>query len=275
MSGLVVVDKLSKVYGSKRGDVLVLDRTSFEIEERSFVSIVGPSGCGKTTLLRIVAGLTRASGGLVTVDQRPVEGPVRQCGFVFQSPVLLEWRTALDNVLLPVEVLHGRKDAARGRAHELLKLAGLTNFADHYPQELSGGMQQRVSICRALINDPKLLLMDEPFGALDALTREDMGRALLDIWDRTVKTVLFVTHSIDEAVYLSDRVLVMGHRPSSVLADLTIDLPRPRTDSVRSDVRFTHYCDLVRGAIHGRGQAIEQLPPDEDQPGGRRQEATR
>ncbi len=248
MPPLVVVRDVSKTFHSKRGDVSVLDRVSFEVPEGRFVSIVGPSGCGKTTLLRIVAGLTGSSGSVV-VDSRELTGPAQGIGFVFQSPVLLEWRTVLDNVLLPIEILRKSKSGAVARARQLLAMAGIEEFAQRYPNELSGGMQQRVAICRALIIDPKLLLMDEPFGALDALTREEMGRALLDIWQRTGKTVLFVTHSIDEAVYLSDRVLVMGPRPTGIRVDLDVPLPRPRDDSTRVDDRFFALCDAVRHQI--------------------------
>lgn len=255
MNGMVVVDEVSKTYRSRQGNVSVFDSLTFEIAERSFVSIVGPSGCGKTTLLRVLAGLVDYSDGTVVVDQAPVTGPIRDCGFVFQSPVLLEWRTAFDNVLLPIEVLRRPKAAARPRAEQLLSLAGLREFMGSYPQELSGGMQQRLAICRALITDPKLLLMDEPFGALDALTREEMATVLLDIWDGTEKTVLFVTHSIEEAVYLSDRVLVMGRRPSTIRADVAVELPRPRSRSVRGDPRFLECCEVLRRTIYGEDSA--------------------
>ena len=245
----VAVKGLSKSYETSSGAVDVIDDLTFDVQEGSFLSIVGPSGCGKSTLLRIIAGLTSRTTGDVIVDQNVVTSPIRGCGFVFQSSVLLEWRTVLDNVLLPIEILRRSRRAAVDRALELLAMAGLADFVNRYPHELSGGMQQRVSICRALITDPQLLLMDEPFGALDALTREDMGNALLRIWEETGKTVLFVTHSIDEAVYLSDRVIVMGRRPSSIRAALDIDLPRPRSDETRLTAKFNECGDLIRHAI--------------------------
>ena len=249
MAPLVSVRDVSKTFRSKRGDVSVLERVTFDVPEQRFVSIVGPSGCGKTTLLRIVAGLTGHSTGSVVVDSRELSGPAPGTGFVFQSPVLLEWRTVLDNVLLPIEILRRSKRDSVPRATQLLEMAGLEDFAHRYPNELSGGMQQRVAICRALIIDPKILLMDEPFGALDALTREEMGRALLDIWQGTGKTILFVTHSIDEAVFLSDRVLVMGPRPTGIRLDLDVPLPRPRSDATRLDERFLECCEQVRREI--------------------------
>ena len=189
---------------------------SLEVAEGEVVALIGPSGCGKTTLLRLAAGLIAPTSGEVWLLDKLVREPQRETGFVFQTPVLLPWRTVEDNVLFSIEMLGGNKESYRERTRELLALAGIGNFKDKYPSELSGGMQQRVAICRALVHNPKLLLMDEPFGALDALTREEMAIALLKIWDDSRKTILFVTHSISESIFLSDRVVVMTSRPGQI-----------------------------------------------------------
>ena len=211
-----------------------------------FVVVVGPSGCGKSTLLRIVAGLDQATAGAVEVEQRAVTGPIGSAGIVFQDPLLMPWRTTLQNVMLPIEVLRRDRRAYRQRAGELIRLVGLQGFEDRYPYELSGGMQQRVALARALIADPDVLLMDEPFAALDEITREQMSLELLRIWTETRKTVLFVTHSIAEAVFLADRVVVLSARPGVVRADITIELPRPRTAKLRGVHRYTEYCQQIR-----------------------------
>jgi NitT/TauT family transport system ATP-binding protein len=244
-NGLIELDKLGMTYQAASGPVEALAGISLSVGGGEFVSLVGPSGCGKSTLLRIVAGLRPATSGTVTVTGRKVVRPIPDIGMVFQAPVLLKWRSILDNVLLPAELAGKDPAALRGRALELLEMAGLSGFAEKLPRELSGGMQQRAALCRALLLDPPLLLMDEPFGALDAMTRDDMALELLRIWGETGggakssrKTVLFVTHSIAEAVFLSDRVIVMTARPGRIAADLAIDLPRPRTVEVRASETF-------------------------------------
>src|SRR2546421_4711496 len=235
----IEVRNLSKVYASQDGPVQALSDLSFAIADQEFVTIVGHSGCGKTTLLKIVAGLLSASSGSVTVRGRAVSAPLKDVGMVFQRPVLLKWRTILDNVMLPIEMLHlPRADGAQ-RAIDLLKLAGLIDFRHHYPAQLSGGMQQRAAICRALVHDPSLLLMDEPFGALDLMTREEMNFELLRIWSERRKTTLLVTHSISEAVFLADRVIVMTPRPGMVADIVAVNLPRPRMPETKLDPRFS------------------------------------
>ncbi len=243
-NGLIELDKLGMIYEAASGPVEALAGISLSVGTGEFVSLVGPSGCGKSTLLRIVAGLRPATTGTVSVAGRRVTKPIDDIGMVFQAPILLKWRTILENVLLPAELAGKDARALRGRAHELLEMAELHGFADKLPRELSGGMQQRASLCRALLLDPPLMLMDEPFGALDAMTRDDMALELLRIWgERDLprearKTVLFVTHSISEAVFLSDRVVVMSPRPGRIAADLRIDLPRPRTVELRATEAF-------------------------------------
>jgi NitT/TauT family transport system ATP-binding protein len=197
----------------------------------------------------MTAGVTETSAGTIAVAGQPVHGPVNDLGMVFQTPVLLEWRDVIGNIVLPMEILHRDVGASRERARELIEMVGLKGFENRYPHELSGGMQQRVAICRALVTDPPLLLMDEPFGALDALTRDDMAVELLRIWERTHKTILFVTHSIDEAVLLSDRVVVMTPRPGTVGMVVDVELPRPRTAEMRYDPTFAAFSQLLREAI--------------------------
>jgi NitT/TauT family transport system ATP-binding protein len=215
-----------------------LDRIDLTVTEGEFVAVVGPSGCGKSTLLRIIAGLLRHTAGSVLLDGHEVTGPQTGLGIVFQSPVLLEWRNVLDNVLLQLELRGIDPKAYVARAHELLAKVGLAEFHDRPPRELSGGMRQRAAIVRALIHDPPLLLMDEPFGALDALTREQMRIDLEELWMQTGKTVLFITHSIDEAVLLADRVIVMSPRPGRIEEVYEIALPRPRGLAARSHPLF-------------------------------------
>jgi len=237
---LLSIRELKKIYTTRDGELEALGSVSFDVFPGEFVTIVGPSGCGKTTLLKIVAGLLEKSGGHIDVDREQFD-PAREVGFVFQKALLLHWRRILDNVLLPVEILKMDRTEQRKNAEDLLDLVGLKGFERSYPKELSGGMQQRVSIARALIHNPKLLLMDEPFGALDALTRERMNLELLRIWQEARKTVLFVTHGINEAVFLSDRVIVLSARPSRMIKALDIDLPRPRTLEVRTSPEFGKY----------------------------------
>ena len=247
---LVDVDHVTKVYRpAKRQEILAVADLTFDVRDGEFLAIVGPSGCGKSTLLKMLAGLLPISGGAIRIAGKPVNGPVSYLGMVFQAPLLLKWRSVLENVMLPVEVLGREKAEYYPKALELLNLVGLEQFASHYPSELSGGMQQRAAICRALIHDPPLLLMDEPFGALDAMTREEMGVELLRIWEQKRKSILFVTHSIEEAVFLADRVLVLSARPSRVASFPKIDLDRPRHFASRFDERFRKYTEEIREAI--------------------------
>ncbi|MFJ6615355.1 ABC transporter ATP-binding protein [Streptomyces sp. NPDC091289] len=215
-------------FRSKKRDVTALSDVSLDVAPGEFVAIVGPSGCGKSTLLKLVAGLLTASSGDVLLGGERVTGPRHDIGYVFQRAALLEWRSALRNILLQAEIRHMEPAQARGRADELIRMTGLTGFEDAYPHELSGGMQQRVALCRALLHEPPVLLMDEPFGALDALTREQMNTELNRIWRNTGTTVLLVTHSISEAVYLADRVVVMSPRPGTVTEIIEVGLPAER-----------------------------------------------
>ncbi len=221
--------------------LIAIDDVSFDLESTQLIALLGPSGCGKTTFLRIVSGLARASSGVVRIRGRDVTRPGDDFGFVFQSPNLMPWRTVLDNVLFPMEVKGRRNAAARKRALDLLDLVGLSGFEHVRPAQLSGGMQQRAALCRALIHEPALLLMDEPFGALDELTRMEMNDLLLSIRRVTGATTLFVTHSISEAVYLADRVVVFSRRPARIAELLRVDLPYPRSAALRYTAAFTAY----------------------------------
>jgi NitT/TauT family transport system ATP-binding protein len=241
----IEIGALRKLYATRQNAIEAIGGVSFAVSEAEFVSIVGRSGCGKTTLLKIVAGLVAPSEGSVKVRGAEVRGPLADVGMVFQRPVLLKWRSILDNVLLPIEMLGQSRSAARARALDLLTLAGLDGFRDRYPSELSGGMQQRAAICRALVHDPSLLLLDEPFGALDAMTREDMNLELLRIWEERRKTSLLVTHSISEAVFLSDRVVVMTPRPGRIADIVAIELPRPRHPEMKLLPRFTELVQII------------------------------
>jgi NitT/TauT family transport system ATP-binding protein len=252
---VICLDHVEKTYRTRRGDLVrAVEDVTLEIGENEFVTLVGASGCGKSTLLKLVAGLTPATRGTIHVREVPVREPFPDVGFVFQQPVLLPWRSVLDNVLFSVEMLGLDPRQYRKQAGDLLELTGLGGFETKYPRELSGGMQQRVAICRALLPDPSLLLMDEPFGALDAMTREEMSLELLRIWDERRKTILFVTHSIPEAILLADRVVVMTPRPGRVARVIAVDLPRPRTIELEYDPRFKAASDEVRDLIFaGRG----------------------
>lgn len=240
------VRNLSKTYRGGQRPVLALDDIDFQIGEGEFISIVGPSGCGKSTLLKIMTGLITCSSGEVLLRGAAVTRPRQDIGTVFQSPVLFPWRTVLHNVLLPIDVLQRSRSDYLPKAKELLSLVGLSGFEDRYPWELSGGMQQRVAISRGLVHDPALLMMDEPFGALDAMTREHMNVELQRIWLERKKTVLFITHSIPEAVFLSDRVFVMTPRPGRILAERSIDLPRPRSLDVMNTPEFGRHVRAIR-----------------------------
>jgi NitT/TauT family transport system ATP-binding protein len=242
----ISVRSLTKVYQSTRGQqVLALDAVTFDISQGEFVALVGPSGCGKSTLLRLIAGLQPATAGELYVDGKKVEAPIT-VGIVFQTPVLMPWMSVLANILLPIEILKLDKDDGRREARELIQLLGLSDFEHAFPFELSGGMQSRVAIGRALIHRPKLLLMDEPFGALDAFTREGMGVELLRVWEKYRKTVIFVTHDVAEAVFLADKVVVLTSRPGRVSRIMPIDLGRPRTAATKSSSAFARYTYEIR-----------------------------
>jgi NitT/TauT family transport system ATP-binding protein len=239
--------------------VVALDDVKVQIEPNKFVAIVGPSGCGKTTFIKIVDGLLKASAGEILIDGRNVDGPGRDRAMVFQEASLLPWRTVFRNVMYGLEC-QGRADSAsRKRAEDLIRLVGLGGFEQNYPHELSGGMQQRCNLARALALDPEVLIMDEPFAALDAQTRELMQAELLRVWKETRKTVLFVTHQINEAVYLADRVLVFGARPGSVRDVVDIDLPRPRKLSLKRDPKFLTYEDRIWKTIEHEGSKSNEL----------------
>jgi NitT/TauT family transport system ATP-binding protein len=245
------VDRARKLFRGRDGSqTTALTETSFAIADGAFVSLVGPSGCGKSTLLRVIAGLLPATSGAVWVGERNLDGPSPQIGIAFQRPVLLPWLTVRANIALPAELqANWSHDEIIRRTDRLLGIVRLSGQADRMPNELSGGMQQRVAIARALMTDPGVLLMDEPFGALDALTREHLNDELLAIWERAQPTIVFVTHDIAEAVYLSDRVLVMAASPGRVIADIPITLPRPRRESTRGEPEFVRLGAEIRALI--------------------------
>ena len=244
---------VTKVYQTKEGPVESLKPLSFSIRAGEFVSVVGPSGCGKSTLLKMVAGLLPITAGSLMLEGQPVNGPRKDVGIVFQSAVLLAWRTVLENILLQAEMRHMPSAEAKEKAMQLIAMAGLKGFESKYPRQLSGGMQQRASICRALLHDPSLLLMDEPFGALDAMTREKMNLELQRIWLESKKTVLLITHSIPEAIFLSDRVIVMSERPGTIAAIYDIQLPRPRSLDVMGTPEFATYARQIRAHFFSQG----------------------
>lgn len=249
---------LSKIYATRDGVVRALDRVSLEQPRGEFLSVLGPSGCGKSTLLMIAAGLLPASSGLIAIEGKPVDRPRTSIGIVFQSPVLLEWRTALGNVMLQTEARGMARPSSEARARELLAAVGLAGFEEKFPHELSGGMRQRVSICRALIHGPDHLLMDEPFGALDSLTRDQLVLDLQHLWIRQRMTVLFITHSVAEAVFLSDRIVVMSPRPGKIDRILEIDLPRPHTLAMRDTPEFAAYSRQIMELFLARGILSER-----------------
>ncbi len=251
---LIKVNDLTKTYLTRDGgQVHALDNISFGIEEEEFVTVVGPSGCGKSTMLKILAGILAKTSGNVMLRDQPIDKPRRDIGVVFQSPVLLPWRNVLENVLVPAHIQKRDIPSHRERAMHLLDLVGLQGFEENYPYELSGGMQQRVGIGRALVCDPALLLMDEPFGALDAMTRERMNMELLRIWRESEKTILFVTHSIPEAVLLADKVIVLTSRPGRINEIVEIDLPRPRSIEMVSTEKFGRYSLKLRQLMNAQG----------------------
>jgi NitT/TauT family transport system ATP-binding protein len=245
----ISVRGVGKQFDSRGATVTALQAVDLEIEAGEFVSFLGPSGCGKSTLFMVIAGLLKPSAGEVEVGGQPVRKPVTDIGVVFQQDLLVDWRTILGNVLLQAEVRGLDMDAARDRARKLLAQVGLEGFEDRRPWELSGGMRQRAAICRALLHDARLLMLDEPFGALDALTRDQMNLDLLRIWELEQRTAILVTHSISEAIFLSDRVIVMSPRPGRVLADIRIDLPRPRTVEMKDTPSFVEYQRHLRSLI--------------------------
>ena len=242
----ISVEGVSKVFRRGHTEVRALDRVDLEVGEGEFIAVLGPSGCGKSTLMRLVAGLVPATTGRIAVSGIPVQGPHTDLGIVFQAATLLDWRTVLGNVLLQLELRGLDPTVHEARARALLDAVGLGEFANAFPRELSGGMKQRAAIVRALVHDPGILLMDEPFGALDALTREQMRIDLEELWLSSRKTVLFITHSIDEAVLLADRVVVMSPRPGRIDAIVPVDLPRPRDVTTRENPHFFELATAVR-----------------------------
>jgi NitT/TauT family transport system ATP-binding protein len=244
---------LEKVYPSREGDIVALKDVNLSVRTAAFVSLLGPSGCGKSTLLRTIAGLERPTAGTIVLHGNPVTAPPEDMGIVFQRDVLLDWLTVIRNILLPAKIRRLPLNEWRPKAENLLEIIGLKGFADRFPWELSGGMRQRVAICRALLLDPALLLMDEPFGALDAMTRDELNLELQRLWLADAKTVLFVTHSIPEAVYLSDQIIVMSRSPGRVVDTVTVDLPRPRELAVRETQDFSRYVAQIRQIFEGFG----------------------
>jgi NitT/TauT family transport system ATP-binding protein len=251
MGAMIEIKNLTKKYVSGRAKGLIaLQDISFEVHEKELLTIVGPSGCGKTTLLKLIAGLLPFDEGTLLINGKKVKGPTPRTGMVFQTPVLLAWRRVLENVMLPVEIMKlGDNEDCHERALGLLKLVGLEGFEKSYPWELSGGMQQRVSICRALMGNPEILLMDEPFGALDAMTREKMNEWLLKIWTEETKTIVFVTHNIAEAVFLGARVICMTPRPGRVAMIKEIDVEGPRTLELLATPEFGKYTEEIRNML--------------------------
>jgi NitT/TauT family transport system ATP-binding protein len=250
---VIGVRGVSMRYPGSGGGVLALEDINFTVADGEFMALVGPSGCGKSTLLKILAGLLAGFEGRATLRGTPIRKPRRDIGVVFQSPVLFPWRSVLGNVRLPGDVQHLDKAHTRRQAMELIKFVGLEGFEHRYPWELSGGMQQRVGIVRALVHDPTMLLMDEPFAALDAMTREAMNVELQRIWMERRKTVLFITHSVSEAIFLADRVLVMTPRPGKIQDELKIDLPRPRPLEIMNTEPFGVYVKRIRAALRAVG----------------------
>jgi NitT/TauT family transport system ATP-binding protein len=258
---IIEISQLAKIFVTVRGErIHALHDISLGVRERELVTIVGPSGCGKSTLLKILAGLLPASAGSVKLAGTRVDRPRKDIGIVFQNPVLLPWRTVLDNVMLPAEVQFLPRAAMLARARDLLKMVGLEDFEDKYPMELSGGMQQRAAISRALVHDPNILLMDEPFGALDAMTREQMNLDLQRIWLEAGKTVILITHSIPEAVFLGDRVVVMTPRPGRVLRIVDVAIPRPRSIDLMGEPLFGRLTGEIRRLLYGHESRDKHLP---------------
>ena len=246
---ILQIKHLSTIFPDGNSGLHALDDISFSVYAEQFVSVLGPSGSGKTTLLRILAGLLPPTQGEVLFENSSLKAPRHGVGMVFQKASLMPWRTVLENILLPLEIQHVPRAIAMPKALALVELVGLVGFEDSLPRDLSGGMAQRVAIARALIHEPDLLLLDEPFGSLDALTRERMGNELIRIWQARRKTVIMVTHSISESLFLADRVLVLSPRPGRLRLDLTVDLPRPREEDIRYMEAFSALARRVRSAI--------------------------
>jgi NitT/TauT family transport system ATP-binding protein len=245
----IVCNRVRKVYGTGRHAFEAVASASFSVAKGEFVSLLGPSGCGKSTLLMMIGGLESVTDGKIVAAGAPMAEPRAEIGVMFQDATLLPWKTAIDNVLFPIDMMRRRRADYLPRAEELLRLLGLGDSIGKKPGQLSGGMRQRVSLCRGLIADPSILLMDEPFSALDAITRDEMNIVLLDLWERYRKTVLFVTHSIREAVLLSDRVLVMGGRPSTILSETEVPFARPRSFEICETPEFNELCNALRRQI--------------------------
>ena len=250
---MISLNRVTRIFESRDGDrITALEDVSLSIRDNEFVTLVGPSGCGKSTLLRIVAGLILPTAGTASIGGAAITEPRSETGIVFQAPTLLPWASVMDNVLFPLRMMHKMDSASTDKAAALLKLVGLAGFEGKSPRELSGGMQQRVAICRALVHEPDILLMDEPFGALDALTREEMTMELLRIWGERPKTVLFVTHSITEAVVLADRVVVMSPRPGRIAEIIEVTTPRPRSFDNEANPAFHEATHRIRQLIFGQ-----------------------
>jgi NitT/TauT family transport system ATP-binding protein len=249
--------QIYKSFGARPRATEVLAAVDCAVEEGEFVSLLGPSGCGKSTLLMMVAGLEPTTRGRIYAGDKLVDAPLGDVGIVFQDPTLLPWRSTLANVLFPIDVMRRPRPEDIERARGLLALVGLGHATQAKPRQLSGGMRQRAAICRSLVTDPKLLLMDEPFSALDAITRDEMSFVLLDLWERYRKTVLFVTHSIREAVLLSDRVLVMGGKPAGIIEDVRVPFARPRDVELTRSPAFHELCDHLHAQIH-RAKVLDQ-----------------
>jgi NitT/TauT family transport system ATP-binding protein len=247
--GDVVCQNVRKVYSASKGVFEAIRSVTFSVKEGEFVSILGPSGCGKSTLLMMIAGLESITAGKIDVGGQPIVKPRTEIGIMFQDPTLLPWKSALDNVLFPIDMMRRPRKQYTERAINLLRMTGLAGSEKKKPRQLSGGMRQRVSICRVLVSEPRVLLMDEPFSALDAITRDEMNIVLLDIWQKYRKTAVFVTHSIREAVLISDRVLVMGGSPSTIISDIDIPFRRPRDFALGETAEFNRLCATLRDRI--------------------------
>lgn len=263
---LLEIRQLYTAFVEPEGTLEALEKVSFDVFQGEFVCLIGPSGCGKSTLLRTLAGLLPPSQGEVRLRGVPVSGPTRAVGLVFQQPTLLPWRTVAGNVGLPLELQGQSPEERRRRVAELLDMVGLTGFGDTYPQLLSGGMAQRAAIARALAQDPEVLLLDEPFGSLDALTRERMAAALLELWQHLQRTVVMVTHSVEEATLLADRVVVLSPRPGRIMNIITVKLPRPRDPALLLDARFQGVVRELRQALqdgekYGAARNLSVKPP--------------